>query len=155
MRVPRIPGTTPEELFYQHHVWSLGSLACDAAIELDNERLERNEGFVMGDLLVRWLRSVAEQERGCFSSEAMAVIWPLLRDKRVAYTGELTHKDHLIEAIEYLAARLEHTIRHPKRHRRNNCAGLNAMRDFCLQLSRIASAWEWEQRGGKRFLYAA
>lgn len=136
-------------------VGDVSSVACRAAIELDNARRQHEDGhdFRMCHLLVRWLRGVAEDQREGWGKGFSEILWPLYQPDeeaqgRISYPHEIVHDNDLIAAIDHLAAELEWVAKHTERCREDE--RLITMRDICLQISEQASLVEWDDRHGHR-----
>jgi hypothetical protein len=122
----------------------LPTVACHAAIELDNLILDRPIGLSSVDRLRFLLSESIPPERDPNSPNwlrdptAVVVVNRALGDepsrKPISTVGELVR-----EAGE-LVAQLAELIRDPSAFRTSNAAELNKMRSFCLALSRRASA---------------
>jgi hypothetical protein len=105
--------------------------AIDAAIELDNLRLERQETFAKVSALARRLR----RELGDVLSTVM--LWESLDAVMPDRRERVQTTDQLAAEIEAIAARLEAVVAAPQDA---DVAEVNALRDYAVQLSKRASA---------------
>lgn len=111
--------------------------AIDAAIELDNLRLERQATFAKVAALARRLR------RELSDVLSTVLLWESLDAVMSDRRERVQTTDQLAAEIEAIAARLEAVVAAPQAADVNE---VNALRDYAVELSKRASAREAQWR---------
>ena len=134
----------------------LSSLACDAAIELDNLILGKNSNTravrCLADLVLESLsvKPKSPMDAALLNPATVAVMHRAIDDS-MTFSNPLTTVNQVIKEAGKIHKRFKSVSDNPDMCRQQDPNGLVEMRTFCLALSKHASAYdrsidEWELR---------
>jgi len=138
--------TVSAEELRKQYLFDLPVLACRAAYELDEYRLQRGSELTAARFTAQWLKDRLEEYKpGSFPTSDLILLWRVMQEAELI-TKSVRTVDVFMPEVEKLCARFDQVIEQAKWEDQSQLKELNAMRDFCLKLSKQALATYIEER---------